>query len=123
MTSRPTAGPVILGWSLSAGSSDTRRHDRPSLRRKSIDVALAVDFVRLACEGANDVGVLTSASCSAGTRTSCPRWRPSAALVLMWRSRAGRARADSASPTHSFCHYLDADDYEACRDYTDYTAI
>jgi len=89
-------------------------------QEKGIDVALAVDFVRLACESAYDVGVLFSRDTDLVPALETVRDLGAHVEVASWKGTSRLRFPDSQLP---WCHYLDADDYAACRDYTDYTAI
>ncbi|WP_084010757.1 NYN domain-containing protein [Pseudofrankia sp. DC12] len=88
-------------------------------QEKGIDVALAVDLVRLACEGAYDVGVLFSRDTDLVPALETVRDLGCHVEVASWKGTSRLRFPDSQLP---WCHYLDADDYAACRDYTDYTA-
>lgn len=94
-------------------------------REKGIDVALAIDLVRLAIEGHYDVGILVS-----GDTDLKP------ALEAVWDYRGGlgprpETAAWSAPGTHCrrlalegrrlWCHWLGPDVYARVRDDTDYT--
>jgi NYN domain len=90
-------------------------------QEKGIDVALAVDFVRLACEGAFDVGVLFSRDTDLLPALEAVRDLSTGGVhveVATWRGLSRLRYPDSQLP---WCHYLDGSDYEACRDDTDYT--
>nr|WP_241251195.1 NYN domain-containing protein [Candidatus Protofrankia californiensis] len=90
-------------------------------QEKGIDVALAVDFVRLACEGAFDIGVLFSRDTDLIPALEAVRDLGTGGVhveVATWRGLSRLRYPDSQLP---WCHYLDAADYEACRDNTDYT--
>ncbi|CAI7974211.1 NYN domain-containing protein [Frankia sp. Hr75.2] len=89
-------------------------------QEKGIDVALAVDFVRLACEDTYDIGVLFSRDTDLVPALEAFRDLGIHVEVASWKGTSRLRFPDSQLP---WCHYLDADDYEACRDYTDYTAI
>ncbi|WP_035921270.1 NYN domain-containing protein [Frankia sp. QA3] len=89
-------------------------------REKGIDVALAVDFVRLACEEAYDVGVLFSRDTDLVPALETVRDLGAHVEVASWKGTSRLRFPDSQLP---WCHYLDADDHAACLDHTDYTAI
>ena len=89
-------------------------------QEKGIDVALAVDFVRLAVERAYDVGILASLDSD---------FLPAIETVVDLKL----ARVEVASWITTFrlrlpgrnlpwCHHLDRDDYRAVLDGTDYTS-
>jgi len=88
-------------------------------QEKGIDVALAVDFVRLACEDAYDVGVLFSRDTDLVPALESVRDLGAHVEVASWKGASRLRFPDSQLPR---CHYLDADDCAACRDYTDHTA-
>jgi uncharacterized LabA/DUF88 family protein len=90
-------------------------------QEKGIDVALAVDFVRLAGEGAFDVGVLFSRDTDLVPALEAARDLRGGGVhveVATWR---GLSRLRFPGSQLPWCHYLDVADYEACRDRTDYT--
>ncbi|CAO5157577.1 conserved hypothetical protein [Frankia sp. AiPs1] len=89
-------------------------------QEKGIDVALAVDFVRLACEDAYDIGVLFSRDTDLVPALEAVRDLGVHVEVASWKGTSRLRFPDSQLP---WCHYLDTDDYATCRDYTDYTAI
>jgi uncharacterized LabA/DUF88 family protein len=99
--------------------------ERP--REKGIDVALAIDFVRLAIEDAYEVGILVS-----GDTDLKP------ALEVVWDLRGGagprpETAAWSAPGVHNrrlaltgrslWCHWLDQTVYSSLRDDLDYTQV
>ncbi|WP_243408051.1 NYN domain-containing protein [Frankia canadensis] len=81
-------------------------------QEKGIDVALAVDLVRLACEGGTcrdtDLVPALETVRDLGLHVEVASWK-------------GTSRLRFPGSQLPWCHYLDADDYVACRDYTDYT--
>ncbi|GAB3909304.1 NYN domain-containing protein [Microbispora bryophytorum] len=94
-------------------------------QEKGIDVALAVDFVRLAIEKEYDVGILMS------TDTDL---KPALEVVASLRSSGGprvevaawsgdnmRNRRLSISGTNLWCHWLNAESYTQVKDPTNYT--
>jgi hypothetical protein len=91
-------------------------------QEKGIDVALAVDFVRLACEGAYDVGILFSRDTDLIPALEAVRDLDAGHAHVEVATWAGASRLRFPDSQLPWCHYLDADDYEACRDDTDYTA-
>lgn len=88
-------------------------------QEKGIDVALAVDFVRLAIEGAYDVGVLFSGDTDLmPALETVPVVSAARVEVATW-DRTPRLRfPDSNLP---WCHYLSDAHYQLSRDRTDYT--
>lgn len=93
----------------------------PAVRaqEKGVDVALAVDFVRLAVERAFDVGILMS------TDTDLvPALEAAVAIgvhveVAAWAGPSSNRRLSLAG-NHPWCHHLHRDDYLAAHDPTDY---
>ncbi|WP_432867097.1 NYN domain-containing protein [Microbispora rosea] len=94
-------------------------------QEKGIDVALAVDFVRLAIEKEYDVGILMS------TDTDL---KPALEVVASLRSSGGprvevaawsgdnmHNRRLSISGTNLWCHWLNAESYDQVKDPTNYT--
>jgi uncharacterized LabA/DUF88 family protein len=90
---------------------------------KGIDVALAVDFVMMAVRHEYDVGVIMStdtdlqpaleAVVSLGGNPRCE--------VAAWTNpAAGHSRRIGVRGARIWCHWLDAKDYEAVADRTDY---
>jgi uncharacterized LabA/DUF88 family protein len=91
-------------------------------QEKGIDVALAVDFVRLACEGGYDVGILFSRDTDLVPALEAVRGLGSGRAHVEVATWAGTSRLRFPDSQLPWCHYLNADDYQACRDDTDYTA-
>lgn len=92
-------------------------------KEKGIDVALAVDFVMMAVRHEYDVGVIMStdtdlvpaleAVVSLGGNPRCE--------VVAWTNpRAGHSRRIGVRGARVWCHWLNAQDYEAVTDLTDY---
>ncbi|WP_322748835.1 MULTISPECIES: NYN domain-containing protein [unclassified Frankia] len=91
-------------------------------QEKGIDVALAVDFVRLACEGAYDVGILFSRDTDLVPALEAVRDLGSARAHVEVATWVGTSRLRFHDSQLPWCHYLNADAYESCRDGMDYTA-
>nr|MDT0667632.1 hypothetical protein [Micromonospora sp. DSM 115978] len=70
-------------------------------------------------EGADDVGVLFSRDTDLIPALETVRDLDGHVEVASWKGASRLRFPDSQLP---WCHYLDADDYGACRDYTDYAA-
>ena len=94
--------------------------ERP--QEKGIDVALAVDFVAMAADGAYDIGVIFSTDTDlvppleyVAKRFPSQRYP----AVAAWRSNTGNRRLFSRQ-VNLWCHYLDRADYEIVADLTDY---
>ena len=87
-------------------------------QEKGIDVALAVDFVRLAFQNAYDVGVVVSHDTDLIPALEAVReLRLAHVEVAGWRGRNRIQFPDSKLPWH---HDLFEDDFQAVRDDTDY---
>jgi hypothetical protein len=92
---------------------------RSPAREKGVDVALAIDYVRLAMQQAYDVGVLFSSDTDL-----LPALETVTALglarveVAAW---SNTFRLRFGGTTRPWCHHLTARDYEAVMDSTDYT--
>ncbi|GII82670.1 hypothetical protein Ssi03_06600 [Sphaerisporangium siamense] len=96
--------------------------DKP--QEKGIDVALAIDFVRLAMEGRYDVGILMSTDTDLKPAleivdsmrgTGGPRPE-----VAAWSGDRTHTRRLAISGANIWCHWLDADVYKQVRDLTNY---
>ncbi len=87
---------------------------------KGIDVALAVDILRLAAvEGSYDVGVVFSGDTDlAPAIEAVQELRCGHVEVAAWRGGGGRLRIDGTS--RPWCHWLSEEDYHAVLDSTDY---
>src|SRR5262245_46705275 len=89
-------------------------------QKKGIDVALAVDFVRLAIERVYDVGILASRdsdllpAIETVVDLKLARVEVATWVKQSWLRLAGR--------NLPWCHHLDGDDYRAVLDDTDYTS-
>ena len=90
---------------------------------KGIDVALAIDFIALALDGAYDVGVMASTDTDLKPalefvhrkcRNQCR------GEVMAWRG-TGRRRQLSIPGVNLWCHWLNRADYDAVADLTDYS--
>lgn len=90
-------------------------------REKGIDVQIAVDMVRLAVEGAYEVGVLVSSDTDLipALEFVAERFhgRPRVETAA-WRGRPGIRNAGSH---RVWCHFLDRSDYERVHDPIDYS--
>ena len=86
-----------------------------------IDVALAVDFVRLAIEGAYDVGIIVSRDTDLlPALETVVELRLARVEVVAWRKASRLNFQGSQLP---WCHRLTRDDYESIRDQTDYLKV
>jgi uncharacterized LabA/DUF88 family protein len=87
-------------------------------QEKGIDVALAVDFVRLAFQGAYDVGVIVSHDTDLIPALEAVRdLRLAHVEVAGWARRSRLEFPETKLPWH---HNLREDDFAAVRDDTDY---
>ncbi|WP_349308076.1 MULTISPECIES: NYN domain-containing protein [unclassified Pseudofrankia] len=114
--------PTACSAPVSRSSGTSTRTSPPTPQEKGIDVALAVDFVRLACTDAYDVGILFSRDSDLIPALEAVRDLEGGKThveVATWKGSSRLRFPDSQLP---WCHYLSAEDYEACRDDTDYTA-
>jgi len=90
---------------------------------KGIDVALSIDFVMGAVDGRFDVGVIFSTDTDlkpalevvAARFAEYPR-----AEVAAWKGNGANRRLQVSGPKRIWCHFLDAADYQAVHDPTDY---
>jgi uncharacterized LabA/DUF88 family protein len=96
---------------------------RTPAREKGIDVALAVDFVRLGLRGDYDVGIIFSTDTDLEPALEAmeelrgdpfPRCE-----VAAWQTRRPGSRL-SISGAHIWCHWLSEADYRKAHDPTDY---
>jgi uncharacterized LabA/DUF88 family protein len=105
VTSRPLRYPY--GWPATPA------------QEKGIDVALAVDFVRLAFEREYDVGVLVSRDTDLMPALETVFHLKLARVeVAAWKGVSRLRFPDSGLP---WCHHLSREDYLAVLDPTDYT--
>jgi hypothetical protein len=95
-------------------------------QEKGIDVALAIDFVRMATENKYDVGILMSTDTDLKpaleavvelTRT----YRRPRAEVAAWSASKQHSRRLSITGRKLYCHWLDATSYKSAADPTDYS--
>lgn len=92
--------------------------DEPA-QEKGIDVALAVDFVRLAFGRHYDLGILVSRDTDLmPCLEAVHQQRYAKVQVAIW-NRVGRLRFTGSDLP--WCHFLNEDDYHAVHDPTDYT--
>ena len=91
-------------------------------QEKGIDVALAIDFVSMAVDGAYDVGVIMSTDTDLLPPLEFTRDRYSGVrhvAVASWSSPYRHIRL-SIPGSNVWCHWLDQDDYDAVADPTNY---
>jgi uncharacterized LabA/DUF88 family protein len=88
-------------------------------QEKGVDVALAVDYVRLAMQRAYDVGILFSSDTDLLPAVeTVAELTPARAEVAAW---SNTLRLRFGGTNRLWCHHLTAEDYEAVLDPTDYT--
>jgi uncharacterized LabA/DUF88 family protein len=116
MAAWATAGPVTVtsrplryppGWPTSPA------------QEKGVDVALAVDFVRLAMQRTYEVGVVFSSDTDLLPALEMVAEQGLARVEVAAWSNTFRLRIGGT--TRPWCHHLTARDYEAVLDPTDYT--
>lgn len=102
-----------------------RTWPREREEEKGIDVALAIDFVTMAVRGEYEVGVIMSTDTDlkpALEAVSQMGGRPYPRCeVAAWSTPDRHSRRLSIPGRRLWCHWLDADDYQAVADPTDYT--
>jgi uncharacterized LabA/DUF88 family protein len=97
-------------------------YPREKPEEKGIDVALAVDFVMMAARDEYDVGILMSTdtdlvpALEAVTELRGPRCE-----VVAWKNPRGGSSRLAVRGHDVSCHWLEAADYGAVFDDTDYT--
>ena len=93
-------------------------YPRSAAQEKSIDVALAVDFLRLAFEAAYDVGIIVSRDADlVPALEAVVELRLAHVEVAAWRNST---RLNFPGTQLPWCHRLGGRDYESIRDTTDY---
>jgi hypothetical protein len=86
---------------------------------KGIDVAIAVDLVRLACTSSYDAGILVSADADLMPAIETIFELKLAHIKVATWAGANKLRfPDTQLP---WCHYLSAADFHALEDHADYT--
>jgi uncharacterized LabA/DUF88 family protein len=98
--------------------------DWPSQKpeEKGIDVALAIDVVRLAIEGEYDVGIIcsTDSDLRPALEYVCNKFFGAPRVEVMAWSGAKRL---SVPAINMWCHYLNRGDFDAISDTTDYRRL
>ena len=93
---------------------------KSAAEEKGIDVALAVDFVTLAIDGAYDIGVIFSTDTDLKPALEyVDRKCPQVCTVAAWTSPTSRGRL-SLKDGNLWCYWLDRNDYDSVADLTDY---
>ena len=98
------------------------RYQQGRGQEKGIDVALATDFVRLALQGAYDVGIIMSTDSDLQPALETVRDHgPSGCCieVAAWGTK-GQDQRLSLPGTNVWCHWLDQADYDAVADLNGY---
>jgi uncharacterized LabA/DUF88 family protein len=95
-----------------------RNYPASPAQEKGIDVALAVDFFRLAIQGTYDVGIMVSRDTDLlPALEAVVEMRLAHVEVAAWRNAT---RLNFPGGQLPWCHRLDRHDYESIRDSTDY---
>lgn len=92
-------------------------------REKGIDVQLAIDFVADAVYGRYDAGIIfsTDTDLRPALEFVANRFRGSPrAESAAWKGQGANKGVRALNPRPTWCHYLDANDYLAAHDPTDY---
>lgn len=115
----PDVKPVIRDLRYPPGWPDCA--DRP--QEKGIDVALAVDFVRLAIQGRYDIGVIFSADTDLkpAMESVLSLDNPPKVEVAAWGSTGGHASRLRLPDRSVWCQYFGISDYESIRDTVNYS--
>ncbi|HEX8001698.1 MAG TPA: NYN domain-containing protein [Mycobacteriales bacterium] len=97
-----------------------RRWPAEPAQEKGVDVALGIDFVRLAVQGAYDVGVLMSTDTDLVPALEAVLELTGVRVeVAAWRAKRANPRL-SVGHDKPWCHHLGRADYDAVHDPTDY---
>lgn len=120
----------VAAWERQGVTAITRRLQyltdprtrRRVAREKGIDVALAVDVVKMAIREEYDVGVVFSADTDLRPALEfVAQEYPSLRVeVAAWQHGRDRRRLNFESPAPTWCHYLNHRDYMTIRDPEDY---
>ncbi len=92
-------------------------------REKGIDVQIAVDYVAGAVDGLYDVGIIFSTDTDLRPALEFVTHRfdgTPRAETAAWSAPGANKALVATNPKRTWCHYLDARDYEAVHDSTDY---
>jgi uncharacterized LabA/DUF88 family protein len=120
-TEDPRVAAVTRVLRYPAGWPDRcQRGQKP--QEKGIDVALAVDFVRLALEDQYDVGVLMSTDSDLKPALeTVMTFSDKRVEVAAWSGRAGYRQRLSIENVQIWCHWLGREVYEQVCDMTNYS--
>ncbi len=90
---------------------------------KGIDVALAIDYISLALDGAYDVGVIasTDTDLKPALEFVYKRWGIKRRCEVMAWAGTGRRRQLSIAGANLWCHWMNQTDYDHVADLTDYS--
>lgn len=101
-----------------------RNWPQEKAQEKGVDVALAIDFVRLAAQGAYDVGILVSTDSDLKPALEGALEIKTVGVhieVAAWRAKGANRRL-SLHGQLPWCHQLTLADYQAVADRHDYTS-
>ncbi|MDQ7903158.1 NYN domain-containing protein [Phytohabitans sp. ZYX-F-186] len=91
-------------------------------QEKGVDVALAVDFVRLALEDQYDVGVLMSTDTDLKPALeTVAKFTDKRVEVAAWSGHRRHSKRLSIDDVRLWCHWLDQKNYDEVCDTTDYS--
>ncbi|MDA2927105.1 NYN domain-containing protein [Acidobacteria bacterium AH-259-G07] len=90
---------------------------------KGIDVALAIDYIALALDGAYDVGVIasTDTDLKPALEFVYRKYRSQCRCEVMAWAGTARGRQLSIAGVNLWCHWLNRTDYDQVADLTDYS--
>lgn len=100
-----------------------RRWPEERAQEKGIDVQLAIDFAAGATDSTYDIGVIFSTDTDLRPALEFVAKRFEGvrrAETAAWRSNGANRALRVTNPRPTWCHYLDAGDFMAVRDDTDY---
>lgn len=125
-TRRQIASQVANGQDKVAHISRALRYSsNPKVKpqQKGVDVALAVDFVLMGFLNQYDVGIIMSNDADLRPALEAVVSFPKAPWVEVaaWGTPKGHFQRLSIKTAEVFCHWLDAGDFEAVADRTNYT--
>jgi len=92
-----------------------------SAMQKGVDVEIALDIVTMAIEGAYDVAILASTDTDLGPALEAVNRVAEGPRIEVAAFRGGRQSKRLNVPgQHVWCHFVEDDEYEKCRDYRNY---
>lgn len=92
-------------------------------REKGVDVQLAIDYVAGAVDGRYDVGIIFSTDTDLRPALQFVAYRFNGtprAESAAWSAPGANKALVATNPKRTWCHYLNASDYSAVHDATDY---